>query len=119
MAGRGPTDLPVQRRAARLLTTVGELSAPDSHLASDHGETPDRHRTEERAIPAMQQYISLRKGGLGTGTLDWLTEHGWDTQAHDHDAYAASLGRPAPDPSGATLITAVTPGRRTGHVLQQ
>lgn len=93
--------------AARFLTTVSELSAPDSQLASDHGEPPDRHRTEERAIPAMQQYISLRKGGLGTGTLDWLTGHGWDTQAHDHDAYAASLGRPAPDPSGATLITAL------------
>ncbi|HKR49513.1 MAG TPA: SAM-dependent methyltransferase [Pseudonocardiaceae bacterium] len=95
--------------AARLLTMVGELSAPDSQLASDPGEPLGRHVTEALSTPAMQQYLSLRKGGLGAGTLDWLTTHGWDAQAQDHDSYAASLGRPAPDPSGATLITATRP----------
>lgn len=94
--------------AARLLTTVGELSAPDSQLTFDHRHPLDAHLTEARAIPALQQYTSLWKGGLGAGTLDWLTDHGWDAQAHDRDDYAASLGRPAPDPSsGATLITAL------------
>jgi methyltransferase (TIGR00027 family) len=95
--------------ATRLLTTVGELSAPHSQLAFDHRHPLDALLSEARAIPALQPYTSLWKGGLGAGTLDWLTDHGWDTQAHDRDDYAASLGRPAPDPSSATLITAGRP----------
>lgn len=84
--------------AARLFTTVGELSAPSSQLAFDHRDPLATHLIVARATPAMQQYTSLWKGGLGAGTLDWLTDHGWDTQAHGRDAYAASLGRPAPGP---------------------
>jgi methyltransferase (TIGR00027 family) len=95
--------------AARLLTTVGELSAPHSQLAFDHRHPLDAHLSEARTTPALQPYASLWKGGLGAGTLDWLADHGWDTQAHDHDAYAASLGRPAPDLSSATLVTATRP----------
>ncbi len=99
-------------QAAHLLTTVGELSAPASQLAFEQGTIADASLlAQARAIPAMDQFTSLWKGGLGAHAPDWLTRHGWQVQTHDRAALAAGYGRAVPDSSSGGFVTAV---RRAG-----
>jgi hypothetical protein len=51
------------------------------------------------------------KGGLGEDAPEWLARHGWQTQAHDRAALAASYGRPVTGPWIGGFLTAVR--RRT------
>jgi methyltransferase (TIGR00027 family) len=98
--------------AARLLTEVGELSAPGSQLAFEHGTIADTPLlAQAREMPTMGQYIPLWKGGLGEEAPDWLSRHGWRPQLHDRAELAASYGRPAPGPSSGGFLTAVRAGR--------
>jgi methyltransferase (TIGR00027 family) len=99
-------------QAARLLTAVGELSAPASQLAFEHGNIADSSLlADARAIPAMDQFTSLWKGGLGADAPDWLTRHGWQAHTHDRAALAASYGRAVPASSSGGFLTAVRRAR--------
>lgn len=95
-------------QAARLLTAVGELSAPGSQLAFEHRTPADTRLLDQaRAIPALAEVTSMWKGGLGEDAPDWLTRHGWQTQSHNRVALAASYGRPVTGPSIGGFLTAV------------
>lgn len=98
--------------AARLLTAVGELSAPTSQLAFEDGNIADTSLlASARAIPSMDEFTSLWKGGLGADAPDWLTRHGWQARAHNRADLAASYGRDVPASSSGGMVTAV---RRAG-----
>jgi methyltransferase (TIGR00027 family) len=98
--------------AARLLTAVGELSAPGSQLAFEHSGIADTTLlAQTRGMPTMEQYTSLWKGGLGQDAAGWLSRHHWRPQIHDLAELAASYGRPVPSPSSGGFLTAVHTGR--------
>jgi methyltransferase (TIGR00027 family) len=99
-------------QAAGLLAAVGELSAPTSRLAFEHGDVAAASLlARARAIPAMDPFTSLWKGGLGADAPDWLARRGWQVRLHDRAALAAAYGRAAPASSGGGFLTAV---RRQG-----
>jgi methyltransferase (TIGR00027 family) len=94
--------------AARLLGAVGWLSAPGSRLSFEHGAIVDASLlVRARAIPSMDRYAALWKGGLGEDAAGWLNHHGWHVQTHDLASVAASYGRRTPDSSGGGFLTAV------------
>jgi methyltransferase (TIGR00027 family) len=97
--------------AGRLLTTVGELSAPASQLAFEQANTSDTSLiARARAIPAMDRFTALWKGGLGAGASEWLAGHGWQVRTHDLAALVASYGRALTRPSsGGGFVNAVRP----------
>ncbi len=98
--------------AARLLTAVGELSAPGSQLAFEHGTIAESPLlAQARALPAMAQFTSLWKGGLGTHAPEWLTRHGWQAHTHDRATLAATYGRAVPASSNGGFVTAVRRAR--------
>jgi methyltransferase (TIGR00027 family) len=98
--------------AARLLTRVGELSAPGSQLACEHGGmASSAPLAQTRDMPTTGQYASLWKGGLGDDGPGWLRRHGWRPHIHDRAELAASYGRTVRGPSSGGFLTAV----RTGH----
>ncbi|MEW9531656.1 SAM-dependent methyltransferase [Microbispora sp. NPDC049125] len=99
--------------AAALLSGAGELSAPGSRIAVEQGATGHGHGTSlasVRDLPAMEEYVSLWKGGLDADVADWLGGHGWRPRRHDLTSIAASLGRPLPGPDGGGFVTAVRTG---------
>ncbi|MQA98532.1 MAG: SAM-dependent methyltransferase [Streptosporangiales bacterium] len=97
---------------AHLLTAVGELSAPGSQLAFEHGDIAGSALlAQARGMPTMDQYASLWKGGLGEDAPGWLSRHGWQPQLHDLAELAACYGRPVPGPSSGGFLTAVRSGR--------
>ncbi|MFH8589654.1 SAM-dependent methyltransferase [Streptomyces celluloflavus] len=81
--------------AARLLTTVGEQSAPGSRLAfpgaGDFRGSP--MMAAGRAIPSMREISALWKGGLSEAAPAWLARHGWHAHTHPRATVAASYGR--------------------------
>lgn len=84
--------------AAALLTTIGELSAPDSRLSfEDSGATPW----------AVHEYSSWYRGGLGSEALAWLGANGWEPTFFDRAEVAKSYGRDFPGAAGAGFITAL------------
>ncbi|MEV1176081.1 SAM-dependent methyltransferase [Nonomuraea sp. NPDC049784] len=94
--------------AVRLLTAVGELSAPGSRLAFEHGDIAGSMLlAQARGMAAMDPYTSLWKGGLGKDAPSWLHRHGWQSQIHDLAELAACYGRPAPGPASGGFLTAV------------
>jgi methyltransferase (TIGR00027 family) len=98
--------------AARLLTAVGELSAPGSQLAFEHGNIADSPLlAQARAMPAMAPVTSLWKGGLGAHAPDWLTRHGWQAHTHDRATLATTYGRAVPASSNGGFLTAVRRAR--------
>jgi len=100
-------------QAAHLLTAVGELSAPTSQLAFEHGGLADsRLLAQARAMPAMDQFTNLWKGGLGADAPRWLARRGWQVQTHDHAALATAYDRAAPGSAGGGFVTAVRRRRR-------
>lgn len=93
--------------AERLLTGVSALSAPGSQLSFEHSPMAATTLTDQaRQMPAMQQYTSLWKGGLGGGAPHWLTSHGWQPQFHELSALATSHRRPLPAPARGGFLTA-------------
>ena len=94
--------------ATALLNEVGDLSAPGSHLACEHGDIADNSLlAHARTTPSMDQYTTLWKGGLGPDTPEGLTRHGWRVDTHDRATLAASYHRAVPDSSSGKFITAV------------
>jgi methyltransferase (TIGR00027 family) len=93
--------------AARLLATVGELSATDSRVAFEFEDLgTGSMRAQARTTPAMAEYTALWKGGL-PGTSGWLAEHGWRTDAHNRAEFAAGHGRAVSGSSAGGFVTAV------------
>jgi methyltransferase (TIGR00027 family) len=93
---------------ARMLTSVGELSAPGSQLACEHGKmTADSLLARARTMPTMAEYTALWQGGLGTDAQSWLADHGWRVHAHDRATLAVSYSRPNPDEASGGYLTAV------------
>jgi methyltransferase (TIGR00027 family) len=93
--------------AGRLLSHVGDLSAPGSRLAFEHDPAgTDRLTATARQIPAMRQYTSLWKGGLGDPP-GWLAGHGWRPEFHRLTALGRSYRRPVPDSASSGFLTAV------------
>lgn len=105
--------------AARLLTEVGEHSMPGSRLAFEHGDIASQALfAQARAMPAMEQYTSLWKGGLGNDAAGWLSRRGWRPRLHDRAGLATSYGRPVAGPLSGSFLTAVRSqetARRSGH----
>jgi methyltransferase (TIGR00027 family) len=94
--------------AGRLLAGVTGLSAPGSQLSFEHNPAASATLTAHtRHMPAMQEYTTLWKGGLGAGAPRWLTGHGWQPCFRELSALAASYGRPAPDSGHGGFITAI------------
>jgi methyltransferase (TIGR00027 family) len=93
--------------AAGLLSTVGELSAPDSQLAFEyHPDADQAVQARARRLPTMAQYTALWKGGLPDAP-GWLAEHGWRTEVYDRASLATQYGRASADPLTGTFITAI------------
>jgi methyltransferase (TIGR00027 family) len=93
--------------AGRLLSQVGDLSAPGSRLAFEHDPAgPDALAARARQIPAMRQYTSLWKGGLGDPPR-WLAGHGWRPEFHRLAVLGRSYRRPVPDSARSGFLTAV------------
>jgi methyltransferase (TIGR00027 family) len=93
--------------AGRLLTAVGELSAPGGTLSFEHD--PGSPLADARKLPSMRQYAAMWKGGLGPAAPGWLAGHGWRPRLHDMAALAASYGRPASGASGGFLTAVRVP----------
>jgi len=98
--------------AALLLTDIGQLSAPGSRLAFEQGDIASSALlTQARDLPAMGEYTSLWKGGLGQDAAGWLGRHGWRPTCHDRAEVAARYGRAMPAASSGSFVTAVRAGR--------
>jgi methyltransferase (TIGR00027 family) len=105
------------RVVARLLTLIGDRSAPQSRLFFDHGDVADSFLLAQAGtMPGMEQFSALWKGGLGADVPKRLTQGGWDVTTHDLKAVAEPHTRAAPDHARGEFITAVrndrTPTRR-------
>jgi methyltransferase (TIGR00027 family) len=98
---------------ARLLTLVGDLSAPRSQLFFDHGEIADSVLLAHAGtMPGMERFSALWKGGLGDGAPRRLTNGGWDVTTHDPTALAEVHRRAAPGHARGEFVTAVRNDRR-------
>ena len=94
--------------AARLLTDIGELSAPGSQLSFEHGSiAASGLLAQASTLPGMGQYAALWKGGLGEDAPGWLAQHGWQPQFHDSAGLAAAYGRPDPQAADGGFLIAV------------
>lgn len=96
--------------ASALLTTIGELSAPESRITFEHANSGSASvSTEAVAIPELAALAAMVKGGLGPDTPDWLTAHGWTPTLYDRGELAAGYGRPVTGRSNGDLVTARRP----------
>ncbi|HEX3488055.1 MAG TPA: SAM-dependent methyltransferase [Streptosporangiaceae bacterium] len=93
-------------QAARLLTEVGTLSAPDSRLALERGHAVSSLISETQTTPRGARLAALWQGGLGEDNAAWLEARGWRAVRHGMAEVAAGYGRPAPDDSRSGFITA-------------
>ncbi|WP_410675793.1 SAM-dependent methyltransferase [Amycolatopsis sp. cmx-4-68] len=96
--------------AERLLTTVGELSAPGSRLSFEHRlhTGPGSFVSRARAAEGGEHVTGLWRGGLGTTAPEWLAAHGWQPSAVTRAELAARYGRPSEDDATADgFVTAV------------
>ncbi|WP_261567669.1 SAM-dependent methyltransferase [Frankia gtarii] len=86
-------------QAARLLTTIGELSAPGSLLGFEYQAADTWLLDELRATPELAEFARLLKGGLDEPAVGWLSRHGWRVLHTQLRAdLAAAAGRDAPGP---------------------
>ncbi|MEV6642500.1 SAM-dependent methyltransferase [Amycolatopsis sp. NPDC051371] len=96
--------------AERLLTTVGELSAPGSRVSFElrTGDAPDGLVARARAAEGGEPVTGLWRGGLGATAPDWLAAHGWRPTTVTRAEAAAAFGRPSDDNATADgFVTAV------------
>jgi methyltransferase (TIGR00027 family) len=92
--------------AARLLTTIGELSAPGGEVAFEYENLrTDPLRAHAATSPAMASYTALWKGGL-PDPYAWLRMEGWQPERHDRATVAAEYGRPMIAGSEGGFLTA-------------
>ncbi|KJE25134.1 methyltransferase, TIGR00027 family [Frankia torreyi] len=95
-------------QAGRLLTTVGELSAPGSLLGFEYQSADTRLLDELRATPELAEFATLLKGGLDEPALTWLPRHGWQVlRARLRAELATESGRLAPGPLVDGFLVAI------------
>jgi methyltransferase (TIGR00027 family) len=96
--------------ASRLLTTVGELSAPGSRVSFEHrpGDEPDSLVSRARATEDGEHVTALWRGGLRDTAPEWLAAHGWEPSTVTRAELATAYGRPSGDDGTAGgFVTAV------------
>jgi methyltransferase (TIGR00027 family) len=95
--------------AERLLTTVGELSAPGSRVSFEHraADAPDGLIARARATEGGEHVTGLWRGGLRTAVPEWLAAHDWQPLTVTRAEVAAGYGRPADDATGDGFVTAI------------
>jgi len=96
---------------AELFGAVGRLSAPGSQLAFEQVTGAETLRARAAAMPSMQGVATLWKGGLGTGTADWLAGRGWAVRSVDRAPLAAAWGRAANQAPSGGFVVAVREAR--------
>lgn len=97
--------------AVRLMRSVTDLSAPASQLAFEQGGISDPATLAKAAsMPAMYEYTSLWKGGLGGDAPGWLRQHAWQPHIHDRADVASTYGRCVPNEAAGTFLTATRTG---------
>jgi methyltransferase (TIGR00027 family) len=81
--------------AARLLDTVGQLSAAGSTLSCEQGRSAMQlaQIASVRTAAGALEAVSLWQGGIEDVTA-WLADHGWTVETFELGALAASYGRP-------------------------
>jgi methyltransferase (TIGR00027 family) len=89
-----------------LLRTIGELSAPGSHLVLDHAY-PAIHRNNDFAVGRS----ALAGNGSSLAStiaepVNWLAGFGWTAQLAEPDDIVAGTGRPQPPILDATQADA-------------
>jgi len=89
--------------AERLLTTVGELSAPGSRVTFEHrpADTPDNLIARAGAAEGGEHVTALWRGGLRDTAPEWLAAHGWEPSTVTRAELAAAYGRPSDDDATA------------------
>jgi methyltransferase (TIGR00027 family) len=93
--------------AGQLLSTVTTLSAPGSRIAFEYNDIADDGPVSQaRRLPGMSTLSALWKGGLGTGTRDWLAHRGWQVETCDIGPVAARYGRRIPGQASGGFLTA-------------
>ncbi|MGP9016839.1 SAM-dependent methyltransferase [Streptomyces sp. BR1] len=92
--------------AAGVLTTVGELSAPGSRIATERGSD----NTVRPDGPELARITSLWKGGLRGGMVDWLRERGWRVEEYGLRELSERYGRPVERPLPTGFLTAQRAG---------
>jgi methyltransferase (TIGR00027 family) len=96
---------------AELFGAVGRLSAPGGELACEQFSGAEALRARAAAMPSMRSATTLWKGGLGTGTADWLAGHGWAVRGVDRAPLAAAWGRPSKEAPSGGFVVAVREAR--------
>lgn len=93
--------------AARLLETVGQLSAPGSTLSCELGRGAMQlaQIAAARSGAGASEAVSLWQGGV-EDVPSWLAEHGWSVETHELDVLAASYGRPVTTESRSGFLIA-------------
>lgn len=98
--------------AVDLLTTIGDLSAPGSQLATERQALRSGQlRQQVQALPAMREFAAMWQGGLREDLGGWLERHGWTTTLHDRTVVATSLSRSAPPSDGSGFVVATRSDR--------
>jgi methyltransferase (TIGR00027 family) len=97
--------------ARRLLTLVGDLSAPGNQLAFEYDDfAADSTLSQARAITGMEEVASMWEGGLTDRPDELLGANGWNVTKHDRVSLARSYGRPLADAAtGGFVIATLQP----------
>lgn len=94
--------------AARMLETVGELSAPGSQVSFEQrGGGSGDLASRVRALPKASGLTGLWKGGLGAAGAAWLADHGWVPEFHGQSTLATAYGRPSEEAASGGYVSAV------------
>ncbi|MEV4055375.1 SAM-dependent methyltransferase [Amycolatopsis sp. NPDC049688] len=96
--------------AERLLTTVGELSAPGSRVSFEHrpADSASSLFSRARETEGGEHVTGLWLGGLRDTGPEWLAAHGWQPSTVTRADVAAGYGRPSEDDAAAGgFVTAV------------
>jgi methyltransferase (TIGR00027 family) len=98
--------------AARLLTSIAELSAPGSRLVLENANLADDALLgRARDVLAAGGIDGLWSGGLDGDAAGWLRRLGWEVRVEDGVTVAARYGRAGPGASG-TYLDAERPAPR-------
>ncbi|MFC5149921.1 SAM-dependent methyltransferase [Streptomyces aureoversilis] len=90
-------------QARHLLETVSTLSAPGSQLALDCGS----------AYPSSRG--TLRRGGLGATTGEWLHSQGWNLTTHRAASLLTAYRRPGQLANSQFYLATRSASQDTGH----
>lgn len=90
--------------AARLLDTVGEMSAPGSRLSCEQARSA-LQLAAQSAESGASEATKLWQGGI-EDIIGWLTEHSWSVETFDLATLATTYGRPVTTESQTGFLIA-------------